>query len=302
MNVIRPVKMTPDMILSSTALENTEPDWLAQTTYTQGARVIYLDRKHGPSVFQSAGNENKGSVPDRSPDDWVRVGPTNRWAMFDGSASTLSESEGGFECSFRVSEMFNSVAFFEIYGTKLIVTARLSEEEHPFFTHEQNLIDNSMVVDAYTYCFSPFDYIRDGVIKGVPPFYNVIVTVSIEGQVRTGVGEMIVGEMVELGCTEYGATHGIRDYSRIHEDDFGNRYMQQGNWAKTSNLQVFVDKGKHRYVSRILTELRATPTVFIGSENPQHEPLIVFGSIKDWRGIIQYPNKTLINVEIHGLI
>lgn len=302
MKVIRPAKITPGSILSSSVSANTEPDWAIGTTYTRGARVLYADRRHGPSVYQSAADDNKGNQPDVSPDDWVRVGPTNRWAMFDGSASTLSESEGGFACSFRVSEMFNSLAFFEVYGAKFTVTVRLDEASEPFFTHKQNLIDNSMVVDAYSYCFGPFDYIRDGVITGIPPYFNAIVTLSIEGEGRTGVGEMIVGTMAELGCTEYGASHGLRDYSRIKEDEFGNRYMEQGNWAKTNNLQIFVDKGKHRYVSRILTELRAIPTVFIGSENPQHEPLIVFGSIKDWRGIIPYPNKTLINIEIQGLI
>ena len=302
MKVIRPAKITPGFILSSSALENTEPDWVSDDVYTKGARVLYTDRRHGPSVYQSAGDENTGNRPDVSPDDWVRVGPTNSWAPFDGSATTIAETEGGFECSFRVSEMFNSLAFFEVYGAKLTVEVRLEEGIEPIFTHEQNLIDNSMVVDAYTYCFAPFDYIRDGIIKGIPPYHNAIVALTIEGEGRTGIGEIIIGTIAELGCTEYGATHGIRDYSRIHEDDFGNRYMQQGSWAKTNDLQIFVEKGKHRYVSRILTELRSVPTVFIGSENPQHEPLIVFGSIKDWRGIIQYPTKTLINIEIQGLI
>lgn len=302
MKVIRPVEIKPDDILHSTAPDNTEQAWSKSKSYARGERVIFYTERFGPSVYQSAGDDNKENAPDRSPDDWVRVGPTNRWAMFDGSASTLSESKGGFECSFQVTEMFNSLAFFEIYGTKLIVTAKLKDSSELFFTHEQSLIDNSMVVDGYTYCFAPFDYIRDGVIKGVPPFYDVVLTLRIEGESRTGVGEVIVGNLADLGCTQYGATHGIRDYSRIHEDDFGNRYMQQGNWAKTNDLQVFVDKGKHRYVSRVLTELRAKPTVFIGSEIPQHEPLIVFGSIKDWRGVIEYPTRTLVNIEIQGLI
>lgn len=302
MKVILPIQITPDMILSSTATANTESDWDAGTSYAKGVRVIYLHKRRGPSVYQSAKEGNKGNPPDVSPDDWVRVGPTNKWAPFDGAATTISESEVGFECSFMVSEMFNSLAFFEIYGSKLIVTARLSTDDDPFFTHEQNLIDNSMVVDAYTYCFSPFDYIRDGVIKGVPPFRNAIVTIRIEGSGRTGIGELIVGTLIKLGCTEYGASHGIRDYSRVQEDMFGNREMSQGNWAKENNLQVYVMDGMHRYVSRILTELRGIATVFIGSESPQHEPLVVFGSIKTWRGVIPYPNKTLFDIEIMGLI
>lgn len=301
MKIIRPLKATPEMILSSSAVDTLD-DYDGEEVYSRGARIIYTDRKRGPSVFQSAVDDNEGNQPDASPDEWVRVGPTGRWAPFDGAATTVSESEGGFELSFRVTETFNSIAFFEIYGAALTITARLDEGSEPYFTHTQELIDNSMVIDAYTYCFSPFDYIHDGIVSSIPPFRNAIVTIEIEGASRTGVGEIIVGDLIEIGQAEYGASHGIRDYSIIKEDDFGNREMEQGPWAKINNLQVHIEKNRHRYASRIFAELRATPAVFIGSENPQHEPLIVFGLLKEARGIIQYPSATLFNLEINGLI
>lgn len=301
MKVIKPLIITPDDIISTTAEQNTEPVWDGDATYEKGTRVVY-DGRRGPSVYQSSGDGNKGLHPDINPDDWVRVGPTNKWAIFDGSASTLSNSPGGFECSFVVKEIFNALAFFEVYGASLTITVTL-ESGQVVFTHEQTLIDNSMIVDGYTYCFSPFDYIRDGFVKSIPPFSNATVTVRIDGRGSTGVGEILVGTLIELGCTEWDADHGIRDYSFIKDDQrFGHRELEQGNWAKRNNLQVYVDHNRHRYVSQIMTGLRGMPAVFIGSENPQHEPLVVFGFAKNWHALIKYPTKTLFNMEIEGLI
>lgn len=299
MKLIRPVEITPDRIVSTTATDG-EALWSAGATYAKGDRRIH-NGDEGPSIYQSAADGNKGNQPDISPDDWVRVGPTNRWALFDGSATTVSQSEGGFEITFTVNEVFNSLAFFEIYGAKLTISIK-QEGGGVVFTHERELIDNSMVIDGYTYFFEPFDYIRDGVVQNIPPYPSTIVTVTIEGVGKTGVGEFIVGGLAELGEVEHGATHGIRDYSRIKEDSFGNRVMQQGAWAKKNNLTVFVDKHRHRYVSRILTEARGEPRVFIGSDDPLYEPLVVFGSIKDWQSAVSYPTKTLFTIEIQGLI
>lgn len=301
MKVIRPIKITPESIVSTTAVD-TEQIWLAGSTYAKAAKVIYDSLKDGPSIYQSVVDGNKGNTPDTSPDDWVRVGPTNRWAMFDGSASTLSESQAGFSCSFKPGEMFDSLAFFEVYGVSMRIWVSIEPEGEIVFDRTLDLLNDALIVDGYAYCFEPFDFIRDGLVKGLPP-YGLGATVHIEifGTGRTGVGEIVVGTLTELGCTEFGAGHGIRDYSRAKEDDFGNVHLQRGAYAKRANWQIMVEKERHRYVSRILAELRGLPTVFIGSEDTDYEPLVIFGFIKNWDAVIPYPTKTLINVEIQGL-
>lgn len=301
MELIRPVKMTPDMIVSTTAV-NTEQEWTSSDTYTKGERRIYNGNR-GPSVYQSAIDGNKDNQPDKSPDEWVRVGPTNQWALFDGSASTLSKSEDGFEISFIPGEMVDSLAFFEVKGTEITVSVTIDPDDEVVFERTILLLNDAMIVDWYAYFFEPFDFIRDGLIKDIPPYGSTAtIHVRIEGVGETGVGEIVIGTLTEIGETEHGASHGIRDYSRAKEDDFGNVHLQQGAWAKRADFSVFVDKARHRYVSRVLTELRSVPTVFIGSDDPDYEPLILFGFIKDWRNAVNYPTKSLINLDIQGLI
>lgn len=300
MELIRPVKMTPDMIVSTTAVD-TEPEWASGETCSKGARRIY-NGKDGPSVYQSAADGNEGHQPDASPDDWVRVGPTNRWALFDGSASTLSASENGFEIAFQPGEAVDSLAFFEVQGTSITVKMTIEPDNEVVFQRTIPLLNDAMIVDWYTYFFEPFDFIRDGVIKGLPPYGSgATIYVSVEGGGEVGVGEIVTGTLTEIGETERGAKHGIRDYSQVKEDTFGNVYLQQGAWAKRGDFSIFVDKARLRYVSRTLTDLRGTPIVIIGSDDPDYEPLIIFGFIKEWLNAIDYPSKSLINLDIQGL-
>lgn len=301
MELIRPVKMTLDMIVSTTAV-NDEQEWASGDTYSKGERRIYHGNR-GPSVYQSATDDNKGNQPDNSPDDWVRVGPTNAWAPFDGSASTISNSEDGFEMTLQINEMFDTLAFFEVYGNEIQIRVTLDyNDDEEVFNETINLQDDTLIVDWYAYFLGDFDFLRDGVVQNIPPYgEGATIHIKVMGVGFTGLGELVLGTVVEIGETEHGASHGIRDYSRVKEDDFGNVNMQRGGWSKKGGMQVFVDKSRHRYASRVLTELRSIPTVFIGSNDPDYEPLIIFGFIKDWSGSIPYPTKTLINIEIQGL-
>lgn len=301
MKLIRPVEITPSMIASTTAVDS-EAKWTVSSTYAKGERRIYHGNR-GPSIYQSVIGGNQGNQPDMSPDEWVRVGPTNVWAPFDGSASTISNSQDGYEISISMTEMFDTMAFFEAHGNEIQIKVTLDyENDEVVFDKTIGLQDDSRIIDWYAYFLADFDFLRDGVVQDIPPYgAGATVHIKVTGVGFTGVGEILLGTMVEIGEVEMGATHGIRDYSRVKEDDFGNVTMQQGGWSKKANMLLFVDKSMHRYASRTLTDLRHIPTAFIGSDDPDYEPLIIFGFIKDWGAEVQYPTKTLINIEIQGL-
>ncbi len=62
-----------------------------------------------------------------------------------------------------------------------------------------------------------------------------------------------------------------------------------------------LDNTKLRYVSKLLSDIRATPTVWVGSEDPQYEPLVIFGFYKDYTVDITYPTASLTRIEIEGM-
>lgn len=301
MNIIQPTSVSLGDIIETSATDTQQP-WESQETYSSGSRVLFNSTKDGQSIYESAVDGNAGKQPDKSPDDWVRVGPSNVWAPFDGSASTISTSSGGFEIKFHAKGVIDSIALLEMLGSKVTIEIYVDETDPPVYTETRELLDTTSIVDAYTYFFTPFDFIKDTIFFGIPPFYDVVVKITIESGDTAGVGEILVGQNIFIGDTGANARHGIRDFSKVIEDDFGNVTMLRGAWSKRADMLVRIPEGRHRYASRVLTEMRGIPAVFIGSAYANHEPLVIYGFIRNWGGDIHFLDHSTINIEIQGLI
>lgn len=294
MKVIRPIKIAPEMIVQSTVPENTEEIWTIGDSYGAGTRVIHHDIQHGPSVFQSVKDANKGHRPDLNPDEWIRVGPTNLWAMFDGSASILSESPAGFSCSFRPGKAFDSLAFFKVAGASIRVRIVLDSEGTVVFERSLDLLNDALIVDGYAYCFVEADGWNQSEL-------GVTVHIDIFGSGITGLGEVVVGTLTELDCIEIEVRQSIRDYSRSKQGDFNSAILKKDAYAKRESWSMMVDKSQRFYVSNILSELRGALTVFIAPEGTGCELLTTFGFLKNWAIVILYPKEILFDVDIQRL-
>jgi hypothetical protein len=60
-----------------------------------------------------------------------------------------------------------------------------------------------------------------------------------------------------------------------------------------------VPNGDMAAVFRVLSEIRATPVAWIGSED--FSPTLIFGWARDWSEEIRYPTQSLLSLEIEGL-
>ena len=135
-------------------------------------------------------------------------------------------------------------------------------------------------------------------------FSNTLLTVRIKNSVGTTVklGSLIVGSVTKLGTLEANPTVGIIDYSRKDTDAFGNFTFVQRNFSKRLSAQVFIDNSQLNGVQRFLNEIRATPSVWIGSEDPSfEESLVIYGFYRDFNIAIPYPQTSLCQLEIEGL-
>ncbi|MEN9904249.1 MAG: hypothetical protein RLZZ555_814, partial [Pseudomonadota bacterium] len=91
MQVLIPQPVTAANFVSSTIAETEHPTWVSTTAYTLAARVIRSN-----AVYESliASNLNKDPAADASA--WLRIGPTNRWALFDDSPGTATTASSSF--------------------------------------------------------------------------------------------------------------------------------------------------------------------------------------------------------------
>lgn len=299
MKVIRPVQITPDKILSSTATEIYSA-WSLSTLYNKGDKVVY-----GNKIYESLIDSNTNKQPDTSPTDWLDLGANNKTAMFDIQVNTQTTATTSLTVVFQPGSSFNTVAFLNLVGNSISISVKDSPSGSVIYTETVNLSNSSLnVVDWYTYFFEGFDILSETVFQGIPPYRNAVIemTISAGTGAMVAVGACVVGTIVELGGTQYGLNYGIRDYSIKSTDEFGNTRFIQRAFSKRMSPTLMVDNERLNLVGKILENLRAVPTVYIAVDNPKYNGTLVFGFLKDWNIEINYPNHSMISMEVDGLI
>ena len=117
------------------------------------------------------------------------------------------------------------------------------------------------------------------------------------------VGNLVFGTVYPLGLTQEGASAGIRDYSVKKVNDYGITTFVQRAFSKRMEATTYVNKGDVNFVQKMLTELRAVPIVWIGTQDDAYStPLILFGYYRDFTVEISYPTFSLCRLEVEGLI
>lgn len=291
MKILKPVVLTDSNIESSNAVEEYS-DWSAGT-YVEGDTVV-----HDNSIWESLAGGSTDE-PSESSSEWLRIGPSNRWAMFDNSVSTqTTKATGNLVVEVKANQITNSLALLNMVGNT--VTIEMIDDVDGLVYTKVVELDSTIILDWQMYFFESFNQLQDLVITDLPLYGSATIRITLEAD-NVAIGGLIVGPIYEIGKTQYNVNFGIRDYSIKETDDFGRTFFRERNFSKRMSPTIFIRNSNLVFVSRLLTDIRATPTVFIGSEDPTYEPLIVFGYLRDWDIEIPYPEDSLLRLEVEGL-
>lgn len=299
MQVIKPVAITDAMLASSNI---SEPDagesaYVAGTTYAAGAYVV---RTTTHRKYRSLVAGNVGNTPESSPTYWEDVGPTNKWAMFDGYVSTVSTRTSPITVSLTPG-LINAVAVLGMVGNTLTVT--LNDGVSTVYSKTVNLVDGTPLTDWYSYFFSTIDQVADVVLRDVPTIGSATLTVSLSktsGSAQIGV--VAVGQSRDLGALLYGVKVGIIDYSKKATDlATGQITLDKRAWSKRLEAKTQVSTGALDALVKLLTDLRATPVVWVGTEDDKYEALRVFGFYRDFSVDLSLPTVSYCSLTIEGM-
>lgn len=238
---------------------------------------------------------------------WIDRGPTNRHAMFDSIVSTgtsLVTSTSQPAMLVTVSPgICNGVATMDVTGVSS-VTCEMFDGATLVYT-ETSTVDNTFISNWYEYFFEPYDVFTDLVFGPLPPYPSATVRLTFTPTAvgaTVSCGAALYGNTVELGEVEYGATAGITDYSRKETDEFGITTLVERGFSKTASYTIQVATSQLRRVFSTLAALRATPAVWIASDDVDFTPLNAFGYPKDWGVNVQYYGYAAFSIEIEGLL
>lgn len=291
-------------LIYTNILENDHLEWNASTSYSLGNRVI---RTTTHSIYEKVGGTAINSnLPENVPNEWARVGPTNKYALFDESPSTLTTNSEIITYIIKPGRI-NSLALLELEASEVTVSLYAGGTRQ--FYGYTDLLNNETVGNWYQYFYEPFYYqtslaitdLVNAALLDLPIYGDSILAVTIRKPAGTArVGAMITGINYELGKTQQGMSISIADYSKKEPDDYGNITLVVRKFSKKVRGTFFLYSNKVDAVVNLLTQYRATPVVWIGID-ANYSSLVVYGFYRDWE--INIPNNigSICSIDIEGL-
>lgn len=304
MKILYPQEIT---ITSSNVAGSAYSTWSSATAYTVGQNV-YLSTNYGEYECMVNNTNKLPSDPANSYDatlnptgSWKFLGTTNKYKMFDQFLNTQTSNATVIECEI--------VAF----GAEALYIGNLdaSSVVIEVINNDTLAVLETATVSLYGEVTNWFDYFsgfwisdkKDSLIyERTTSYKNISFIITING--NNGVakcGIFTCGYVREVGQAKYGVKLGAIDYSTvIVNSTSGATYLEQGNYAKTLNVDIFAQTSALTSLYRALTDARGKPVVFIPSN--RYEALNIYGYIRSFDVLVNGPVETAISCEVMGLI
>ncbi len=161
----------------------------------------------------------------------------------------------------------------------------------------------------YDYFFTDYEQKTELVFTEIPSYNNCISTISVVSNPgnteyilkEVSIGISIFGNAILLGKTQWGASSGIIDYSKKETDEFGTTTFIQRAYSKRINVNLILPSYDLSRVQETLVNLRATPCLWIGTDDNIYDVLVAYGFYRDFNLEIPYPEFSFCSLQIEGL-
>lgn len=304
-------------LISINIPEDDQPIYEATTTYAVADKVFVTTGYH--KVYQSLQADNIGNFPPDNPLAWVEVGPTNAWAMFDESGGTRTAGTSKIEFQIKTT-LVDTLAFLGLQANTVKIEARYDletpgtellldfvnqvyiegDDRDLYYSEEFQMGDTAQVLDWFSYFYLPIKRKQELIVTDIPPVGGATITITLESDGAVGLDTFVMGRKEEYGKTQYGASAGIIDYSRKEVDQFGTAKLVRRKFSKRMDVKLWLDKAETDFLYQRLTEMRATPALWIGARD-QYELLTIYGFYRDFNIDITYPSVNFCTLQIEGL-
>ena len=299
LKLIEPHEIGNTQLLSSTVPEDDAPEWAAGT-YDTDDEVIVIGDTH--AIFKSAVDGNTTNPIEDDGTNWVNIGSTNRWKAFDQYIGDPATQADSLNWKLGFIDMTSGLALIGVDAAEVTVVMR-DGDDAIVFDETVSLQDESGVIDAWTYFFTPIVRYGTFALTDLPPYRNatVEITASSTGDM-VQVGQVVVGLSETLGDALNNMDLGIDDYSRVNTDDFGRRGIVERDYAETMDLSFAYPTVKANYLRSRIASRRAKPTVFTVDTRYRDNDFIVYGFATSMTPYVRYAEISEANIEVRSLV
>lgn len=285
------VTRAPDVITGTglfySTFAETSAAYSGATTFELGAVVTY-----GTRLYTSLQTANLAHTPDISPTWWEDTGPNNIFACLDNQISTASVgSFAGEIIVIKYPANVDALAALSIFvdSIHLIISDGYTKFNR---VYKEGAPSNALVSGSAATILS-----GDGT--------GNIVTIAVRRDDSVPMlGEIICGTTHFVGVTQYGFRTSLIDYSKKDTNlDTGVTAFVVGHFTKRATAEVVVAKADYNRVVDLLQSVRATPTVFIATDDEDYTSgALIYGFPESFDIEIAYPKHSICSLQVQGLI
>lgn len=296
--IITPAAIT-DANITTNVVEDDYDEWDVGDTYAAKDRVRVVDTDVH-LVFESGADSNSGNDP--LTDDgtnWIRVGATNAWRMFDGVVQAQTTNPDSIEIVHVAEAIVDGLAAFTLDAASAHVTVTAAAVV--VYDETFDLISDDGIDDYDAYFFAEVVRRSKLSITDLPPYYGATIAVdllSASGE-DVGCGELVFGKVSSLGDTAWGPQLGMVDYSERTTNAFGDISITARAYSPTVEFLILVRPTRVDWLFETLTALRATALVWLG--NPTYRSTIAYGYFESFNIDIAGPTQSRGTLSIKGL-
>jgi hypothetical protein len=282
-----------------TSANSNDPALWSSSSYVVGDRRTYaVNGIHYIYQCQAAISGNK--PPPSYPTEWLYVSAVNAHKMFDLSNTSQTSYPALIDVTVTPAQVVNTLALFRVDATSVRITVT-DPTAGTVYDVTHNMRAPATRAGFYEYLFDPIAQKTDLIVT-IPSYRFATVRVRIYNTASNAkCGTMLLGRATVISDgIHLGASVGIQDYSRKERDIFGEYNFIERSYADRANFTMWVENTQLDSVKNILAGVRATPTLYIGSDN--YTSTAVFGFYKDFDLNITYDETTVCTLQLEGLV
>lgn len=311
-SILVPIDLKAGGITSITSAYNPLPEdpraqWNPATVYAAGAQ-IYLASTH--RVYESVKDGNTGKDPSLPSSQysaagiatwWIDIGPTNKYAMFDGLVSSQTQAASPLSITLAPGA-FNGFALFGVDADSFSVVVRDAPGGAVVYEEDNTALEATQPADYYEYFFDRFKPLRQFIRAGIDAYSTAEITLTLNrGTGNVGVGMLAIGDLRPVGIPQRDASVEPQDFSYVKQDAFGNTTVQKRANATGMSISAVMEKADANSVLDTIKEVLGVPVVVVGSQVDEFAWLTVFGLVSASMTPVPYPYAT-VKLSVKGFI
>ncbi|WP_300224038.1 hypothetical protein [uncultured Helicobacter sp.] len=280
-----------ETIVLDSNLEEKTPLWEKEKEYKKGEIVVSEDHLLYEALNDVSGVELSESL------SWKCLGADNTKACFDFFLNTTSKREESLKISFSgggglyLGNIVAKNARIEVYNNR---TQELIEQKDFSLIYRNTKTWREYFYGEFIYQKHLY-YERSTLTK------SVSFTLTLENANSIAeIGSIFCGNEVEFGASLYAGSISASDFSKIETDEDGYTSITKGHYKKLNEFSVLIENERLDHLVNKLIGIRGEPVVFIIANT--HESLINFAVLKSWEVPLELKSKSIVNLEIEGLI